>query len=180
MLCSAKLCWLNIKRENIFQDYPHQTSGVGVNHSFVQIFRPVSCGKFENVDVCTFILFRLKGVSNLQYPKSQTLCNLGIPSDMVGTRLSGSYYLSLPCLLKYILNNNLIFFCISISLSCTISCSSIIMSLYKNTYKNKLCTPGVVFTHAYFQKIAQISRLCDFHYISEGIPSLICFWLLMT
>ncbi len=39
---------------------------------------------------------------------------------------------------------------------------------------------GVVFTCAHFQKIAQISSLCDFHYISEGIPSLMRFWLLMT
>ena len=39
---------------------------------------------------------------------------------------------------------------------------------------------GAVFTHAYFQKIAKISSLCDFHYISEGIPSLLRFGLLMT
>ena len=37
-----------------------------------------------------------------------------------------------------------------------------------------------VFTRAHFQKIAQISSLCDFHYISERIPSLMHFWLLMT
>ena len=35
---------------------------------------------------------------------------------------------------------------------------------------------GAVFTHAHFQKIAQISSLCDFHYISVGIP----FWFLVT
>ena len=34
---------------------------------------------------------------------------------------------------------------------------------------------GAVFTSAHFQKIAQISSLCNFEYISEGIPSLICF-----
>ena len=28
--------------------------------------------------------------------------------------------------------------------------------------------------------IAQISSLCEFHYISEGIRSLMRFWLLMT
>ena len=39
---------------------------------------------------------------------------------------------------------------------------------------------GAVFTHAYFQKIAQIYSLCNFHHISEGIPSLMHFWLLMT
>ena len=39
---------------------------------------------------------------------------------------------------------------------------------------------GAVFSYAYFQKIHQISSLCDFDYINEGIPSLICFWLLMT
>ena len=39
---------------------------------------------------------------------------------------------------------------------------------------------GVVFTCTLFQKIAHISNLCDFHYISEGIPSLMHFWLLMT
>ena len=39
---------------------------------------------------------------------------------------------------------------------------------------------GAVFTCAHFQKLAQISSLCDFHYISEGIPSLVRFWLLMT
>ena len=39
---------------------------------------------------------------------------------------------------------------------------------------------GAFFTRAHFQKIAQISSLCDFHYISEGIPSLMHFWLLMT
>ena len=30
---------------------------------------------------------------------------------------------------------------------------------------------GAVFTEAHFLKMAQISTLCDFHYISEGIPS---------
>ena len=30
---------------------------------------------------------------------------------------------------------------------------------------------------ANFQKIAQISILCNFHYIREGIPSLMRFWL---
>ena len=39
---------------------------------------------------------------------------------------------------------------------------------------------GAVFTCAHFQKIAQISSLCDFLYISEDIPSLECSWLLMT
>ena len=39
---------------------------------------------------------------------------------------------------------------------------------------------SAVFTHAYFQKIAQISSLCDFHYINEEIPSLMRFWLLIT
>ena len=39
---------------------------------------------------------------------------------------------------------------------------------------------GAVFTHAHFQKIAQISSLRDFHYISEGIPSLMHFGFLMT
>ena len=37
---------------------------------------------------------------------------------------------------------------------------------------------SVVFTCAYFQEIAQISSLCNFHYISEGIPSLMWFGLL--
>ena len=36
---------------------------------------------------------------------------------------------------------------------------------------------GAVFTCAHFQKVAQISSLCDFHYITEGIPSLMRFWL---
>ena len=39
---------------------------------------------------------------------------------------------------------------------------------------------GAVFTCAHFQRIAQISSLCNFHYISEGIPSLMHFgyvWL---
>ena len=36
-----------------------------------------------------------------------------------------------------------------------------------------------VFTFVHFQKIAKISSLCDFHYISEGILSLMRFWLLM-
>ena len=34
---------------------------------------------------------------------------------------------------------------------------------------------GVVFTCMLFQKIANTSNLCDFHYISEGIPSLMHF-----
>ena len=38
---------------------------------------------------------------------------------------------------------------------------------------------GAVFTCAHFQKIAQISILCDFHYISEGIPSPMHFCLLI-
>ena len=37
-----------------------------------------------------------------------------------------------------------------------------------------------VFTHAHFQRIAQISSLCNFHSISEGISSLMRFWLLLT
>ena len=36
---------------------------------------------------------------------------------------------------------------------------------------------GAVFTHAH---VAQISSLCNFHYISEEIPSLMPFWLLIT
>ena len=47
-------------------------------------------------------------------------------------------------------------------------------------YTRSLDFSGAVFTRADFQKIAQISSLCDFHYISEGIPSLMRFWLLMT
>ena len=39
---------------------------------------------------------------------------------------------------------------------------------------------GAVFTCAHSQEIAQISRLSNFQYISEGIPSLMRFWLLMT
>ena len=38
---------------------------------------------------------------------------------------------------------------------------------------------GTVFTGAHFRKIAQISSLCDFYYLSEGIPSLMRFWLLI-
>ena len=33
----------------------------------------------------------------------------------------------------------------------------------------------MLFTCAHFQHIAQISNLCDFHYVSEGIPSLMGF-----
>ena len=29
----------------------------------------------------------------------------------------------------------------------------------------------------FFQFVIQISSLCDFHYINEGIPSLVRFWL---
>ena len=47
------------------------------------------------------------------------------------------------------------------------------------TYYNSSLAPvdfsGAVFTCAQFQKITQISSSCDFHYISEGIPSLIAF-----
>ena len=39
---------------------------------------------------------------------------------------------------------------------------------------------GAVFTCAHFQKVDQISSLFDFHYITEGILSLMRFWLLMT
>ena len=35
-------------------------------------------------------------------------------------------------------------------------------------------------TCAHFREIAQTYSLCDFDYISEGIPSLMRFWLLMT
>ena len=38
---------------------------------------------------------------------------------------------------------------------------------------------GAFFTRAHFQKIAQMPSLHDFQYISEGIPSLMGFWLLM-
>ena len=36
------------------------------------------------------------------------------------------------------------------------------------------------FSGAHFKAIAQISSLCNFHYINEGIPSLMRFWLVMT
>ena len=36
---------------------------------------------------------------------------------------------------------------------------------------------GAFFTHAHFQKIGQIASLCDFHYISEGIPFTHAFWV---
>ena len=36
---------------------------------------------------------------------------------------------------------------------------------------------AVVLTCVHFQKIAQTYSLCNFWYISEGIPSLMCFWL---
>ena len=39
---------------------------------------------------------------------------------------------------------------------------------------------GAVFSRAHFQRIAQISSLCDFHYKSEGIPSLMHFGLLLN
>ena len=39
---------------------------------------------------------------------------------------------------------------------------------------------GADFTHAYFQKIAKNPACAILHYSSEGIPSLIRFWLLMT
>ena len=39
---------------------------------------------------------------------------------------------------------------------------------------------GAVFTYVHFQKIAQISSICNFQKINEGIPSLVRFWLLMT
>ena len=39
---------------------------------------------------------------------------------------------------------------------------------------------GTVFTCVHFQKVDQISSLFDFHYITEGILSLMRFWLLMT
>ena len=39
---------------------------------------------------------------------------------------------------------------------------------------------GTVFTCVYFQKVDQISSLFDFDYITEGILSLMRFWLLMT
>ena len=39
---------------------------------------------------------------------------------------------------------------------------------------------GAAFTCAHFQNIAKISSLCEFDYISEGIPSLMRFWLVMT
>ena len=38
---------------------------------------------------------------------------------------------------------------------------------------------GAVFTHANFQKMA-LGYPSDFHYTSEGIPSFMCFRLLMT
>ena len=37
----------------------------------------------------------------------------------------------------------------------------------------------VQFSLMHFQKIVQISGLCYFHYVGEGIPSLMPFWLLM-
>ena len=39
---------------------------------------------------------------------------------------------------------------------------------------------GAVVTPGHFQKIDQISSLCNFHYISEGIPSVMRFCLLLT
>ena len=39
---------------------------------------------------------------------------------------------------------------------------------------------GAVFIHMHFQKVVQISSLCYFHDVREGIPSLVHFWLLLT
>ena len=47
--------------------------------------------------------------------------------------------------------------------------------LMRMTYTRSLVPAdfsGVVFTCAHFQKMAQISSFCGFHYMSEGIPSL--------
>ena len=58
-----------------------------------------------------------------------------------------------------------------------------LMFFNKTTYTGSLASvnfSGAVFTHAHFPKTAQISSLCNFHYISEGIPSFMCFWLLMA
>ena len=48
--------------------------------------------------------------------------------------------------------------------------------LFKSTHTSRSLAPldfsGSVFTCADFQKIAQISSLCDVHYISEEITSL--------
>ena len=52
----------------------------------------------------------------------------------------------------------------------------------QRTYTRSLATAGfngAVFTCANFQKIAHISGLCSFHKVSEGIPSIMPFWLLM-
>ena len=34
---------------------------------------------------------------------------------------------------------------------------------------------AAVFTYAHFQRVAQISSICDFHNINEGIPSFLRF-----
>ena len=39
---------------------------------------------------------------------------------------------------------------------------------------------GAVFTYAHFQKIIHMYSLLNFHYVSEEIPSLMHFRLLMT
>ena len=74
----------------------------------------------------------------------------------------------------------LLLFCIMI-LSCAVS-----SRVFTNITKRIKCNgslasadfSGAVFTFAHFQQIAQISSLRNFHYISEGIPSLMGFWLL--
>ena len=55
---------------------------------------------------------------------------------------------------------------------------AIVYRLFKSTHTIGSLAPldfsGSVFTCADFQKIAQISSLCDVHYISEEITSLMC------
>ena len=56
-------------------------------------------------------------------------------------------------------------------------------SKFKPNYTGSLAPAdfsGAVLTCAHLKNIAQRSSLCNFQYISEGIPSLTRFWLLMT
>ena len=85
---------------------------------------------------------------------------------------------------------------VNLGVSAFVMVALVVTSLYRIYFKNskmkesgetnytRFLAPadvsGVVFTCGHFQKVAQISSLCNFYHIIEGIPSLMHFWLLMN
>ena len=124
-----------------------------------------------------------QNLGSLLMKSSQSNCNLGSP----GSYLVCSYLITTvtTSLIELLSNeqmaSELLKYSKRIKKPPSFSCRDSILQEFQ--YTRSLAPAdfsGAVFTCLHFQIIAQISSLCDFHYTSEGIPSLMRFWLVIT